>query len=290
MLIDIHCHTSRTRDIFKARGTRYPDPGELIGMLDRACIDRAAILCSVSPERRYCLVTPEEVLSICAEYPQRLIPFCGIDPRMLTNSANADFGPLLRHYRSLGCRGIGEYQPGLALDDPLNLNFFRQAAEHRLPVTLHLASGFSGHHGCYDDPGLPRLEKILRALPDLVVIGHSQTFWVEISTPVTAADRDGFPRGPVTPGRVVELMRACPNLHADLSANSGYNAVSRDPEFTACFLEEFQDRLYFGTDISDVPRELPVVDWFLRLKEEKTISPGAWEKIAWKNATNLLGL
>ena len=40
-----------------------------------------------------------------------------------------------------------------------------------------------------------------------------------------------------------------PNLCGDLSANSVYNAIARDPEFAYEFLEEFQDRLYYDTDI-----------------------------------------
>jgi len=41
-----------------------------------------------------------------------------------------------------------------------------------------------------------------------------------------------------------------PNLFGDLSANSGNNGMSRDPEFTAGFLERHQDKLLFGSDCS----------------------------------------
>ena len=56
-----------------------------------------------------------------------------------------------------------------------------------------------------------------------------------------------------TPKRLIEMMRAHPNLHGDLSAGSGHNALSRDPAFGVRFLNEFQDRLYFGTDIATTP-------------------------------------
>ena len=92
------------------------------------------------------------------------------------------------------------------------------------------------------------------------------------------------------PGRLVEIFRSCPNLYGDLSAGSGFNAISRDPAFGDAFLEEFQDRLLFGTDIASVPQELPVVDYFRRLRAEKRISEEAYEKITWKNADRLLGL
>jgi hypothetical protein len=41
-----------------------------------------------------------------------------------------------------------------------------------------------------------------------------------------------------------------PNLFGDLSANSGNNALSRDPSFTADFLQRHQDKLFFGSDCS----------------------------------------
>jgi|GEM_PF-3741342 len=43
-----------------------------------------------------------------------------------------------------------------------------------------------------------------------------------------------------------------PNLHEDLFANSGYNALSRAPLYVARFLEEFQDRLYL--ELISVPQ------------------------------------
>ena len=85
-------------------------------------------------------------------------------------------------------------------------------------------------------------------------------------------------------------MRLYPNLHGDLSAGSGFNAITRDAEFGFRFMEEFQDRLYFGTDIANVPQELPIVEFFKRIKEQNFISQEAFEKISWANAAKLLGL
>jgi len=55
-------------------------------------------------------------------------------------------------------------------------------------------------------------------------------------------------------------------------------------------MEEFQDRLCFGTDIANAPQELPIVDYFGQLREERLISEDALEKITWKNATRVLRL
>ena len=293
MLIDIHLHCANARHpkLARANGSHYPDPETLIAMMDKAGIDKAAVMSVVSPEVRYTIVTPEETLAICARYPERLIPFCNLDPRFLTNDPSADFTPLLDAYKDLGCKGIGECIPNLPFDDPLCMNFFQHVERSGLPLTFHIGPRIGGCYGFVDEVGLPRLEKVLRAFPKLKFLGHSQPFWAEIGTNVLKnGERVGYPKGPVTPGRVVELMRTYPNLLGDLSAGSGFGAISRDPEFGYGFMEEFQDRLFFGTDIANVPQKLPIVPYFKKLKEEKLISAQAYEKIAWKNASRLLGL
>jgi len=290
MLIDIHCHTSLDHGITRPAGTQYPTAEELLAMLDAAGIDRAVILSTVSPECRFVYATPHDILEIARRYPDRLIPFGNVDPRMLTNSTKSDFRQMLTYLRDAGAKGIGEYFPNIPFDDPLNLNVFRQIEEFGFPLTFHIAPAIGGCYGVFDELGLPRLERVLREFPRLIFLAHSQPFWAEISRDVTEEGRRGYPTGPVTPGRAVELMRRYPNLHGDLSARSGYNALTRDPEFGYAFLEEFQDRLYFGTDIANVPQDLPQVPYFRKLKVERLISPEAFEKITWRNAARLLGL
>lgn len=292
MLIDIHVHTCRPRHpkLTRPNGTRYPTPEELIAMMDEAGIDMGVMMCTPSPEVRYTQVLPEELLGIQAQYPDRLVPFCNMDPRFVTNSPEANFLPLLEAYVELGCKGVGEYIPNLPLDDPLNLNFFKQVEEMGLPLTFHLAHRIGGLYGCYDDPGLPRLERVLKECPKLVFLSHSQVFWAEIGQLSSPEDRGGYPEGPVEEGRVVQLMRQYPNLHGDLSAGSGYNAISRDPEFGYRFMEEFQDRLYFGTDIANVPQKLPIVGYFAKLREEQRVPAEVLDKMAWGNAARLLSL
>lgn len=292
MLIDIHVHCSKPRHpkVSRPDGSQYPTPERLIAMMDGAGIDVAVVMSTVSPEWRYTPVIPEETLDICAQYPDRLVPLCNLDPRYLSYSTDADFRPLLRAYVELGCKGVGEYLPNLPMDDPLNMNLFAQVEEVGLPLTFHLAPRMGGYYGCVDELGLPRLERVLQAFPDLVFLAHSQGFWSEISADVTEETRGGYPAGAVTPGRVVELMRAYPNLHGDLSANSGYNALTRDPAFGLSFLEEFQDRLYFATDIAHMEQHLPIVGFFQKLRSEALLPEQVLDKITWRNADRLLGL
>ena len=292
MFIDIHCHchTDVIEGLGRPDGSRFPRPKELIDALDTAGIDMAVMLSTTSPAWRYGYVTPEEVIETCRKYPERLIPFCNLDPRFLTNSPKTDFRPMLQIYKDVGFKGIGEYMANLPFDDPLNMNLFRQVGEIGFPVIFHVAPERKEYYGCYDEIGLPRLEKVLKACPDLILLGHSQAFWAEIGTNIDAESRKHYPKGKVTPGRLVELMRNYPNLHGDLSAGSGLNAISRDPQFGSQFLEEFQDRLYFGTDIAGMPAEYPQVDYFKGLKARNLISTEAYEKITWQNAVKLLEL
>jgi hypothetical protein len=293
MFIDIHTHASTCLGFTRPNGTRYPTPEELLSALDARNIDMAVVLCSVSPEVRYVLVTPFEVMEMARRHPDRFIPFCSVDPRMMRNHVSADFRQMLEFYKKSGFKGIGEFLPNMEFDHPLIMNLFAQVEEvGGLPILFHLSNrpDHNGQYGCYDDIGLPRLEKILKSFPKQIFLAHSQVFWSEISSDVNEADRGKYPAGKVTEGRVVQLMREYPNLHGDLSAGSGYNAISRDLEFGLKFLEEFQDRLYFGTDLANVQQETPIVPFFERLKTEKLISEEAYEKISWRNAAKLFDL
>jgi len=58
-----------------------------------------------------------------------------------------------------------------------------------------------------------------------------------------------YPTGKIKPGGLTDRMLSdYPNLYGDTSANSGRNAIARDPDFTAGFLARHKDKLMFGTD------------------------------------------
>ena len=70
--------------------------------------------------------------------------------------------------------------------------------------------------------------------------------------------RGPYPVGKVIPGgRIEQLLEKYPNLYCDISAGSGYKALSRDIEFTKYFIDRWQDRILFARDYFDnVHREL----------------------------------
>lgn len=261
--------------------------------MDAWGIDVTCILAlSEHPEGAYLESGTEDVITACAKYPNRLVPFCLIDPRY-GNRADMDFSHLLEEYAMRGCKGIGELLPKLEFDDPRCLNLYRQAGRYGMPVLFDMQDRPDGY-GLRDAFGLPRLERALQQCPETVFIGHGPTFWAEISGEVPPDNRSGYPSGPIAPGGAVpRLMRQYPNLWADTSAGSGNNALTRDPAFGLEFMDEFQDKLMFGTDSclrSDVNLVWLTVATIRDLRENRKLSEQALEKIEWRNANRLLGL
>ena len=79
-------------------------------------------------------------------------------------------------------------------------------------------------------------------------------------------------------------------MYGDLSAHSGYNALARNPEYAVKFLDEFQDRLLFGTDICSANADLPLSGFLLNLVQQGKISQEVFNKVAKDNAVHLLNL
>ena len=293
--IDIHVHMlPRVGIPGGPEGFTYVTPEQVIGIYDEIGVERGVVLPEIGLEASMDLTNNREIEDIVKKYPDRFSWFCNIDPRQGKNSPDTDFSYFLDYYKGIGARGVGELCCNLYFDDPLVLNLFRHCEKKQMPVIFHI--GKKGNdYGLVDELGLPRLEKALQMFPDLQFLGHSQKFWAEISGDTDEKNRFGYPEGPVIPGgRIVELMRKYPNLCGDLSARSGYNALARDESFAAEFLEEFSDRLYYGTDICSYENRtdpmLRLASLLDRLAETGKISYETYEKVSRGNAERLLGL
>lgn len=287
MFLDIHAHAYRKPCPFP---NRFALPEELFPLYDRLGIEQAVLLPLVSPEV-YLPQSNDDILEMAEKWPDRFIPFCNIDPRALTNSCDAPLGNLLRYFRDRGCRGIGEVMPNLPFLHPLVLNLFKHVQAVGFPLIFDGSPTIDGKYGLYDDPGMPQLERCLQLFPNLVFLGHGPPFWAEIARLETPMSRAGYPRGLVQEeGVVPKLMRKYQNLWGDLSASSGYNALARDPEYAVKFLNEFQDRLAFGTDICAADAQVPLPGFLQDLRARGLISDAAFEKIARGNARRLLKL
>jgi predicted TIM-barrel fold metal-dependent hydrolase len=278
--------------------------------LDSEGIDKAVVLPSgVSPESMKApfLFSPQVdiigQLKAAQQYQDRIISFGNLDPRMgclgnlephqVENPPETDFSWILARFRELGCVGIGEITANIAVDDPRVISLFRQCGNFDLPVLFHCTGPGRGVYGLYDEVGLPRLERLLQAVPDTTVIGHAPGFWAEIEGDITAEKKFVYPTGPIrTEGSLSRLLRSYPNLYADISANSGFNAISRDKAFGVDFLTEFQDKILFGTDVCFGAQDgrMPHLGYLRGLLEENQIAPRVFAKITGENALKILKL
>ncbi len=292
-VIDIHEHMAIRRVYLdEAYRLELITMDELVAMMDRHGIDQSVILPVTSPETFMYTQPVEEVAEAMKKYPGRFILFCNVDPRLHRNDPDCDFVPLLEYYKTLGAKGLGEITCNLFWDDPRVQNLLGACEKTDLPIIFHQAPYEFKSYGLIDlRPGLSGLERALQRFPGLQILGHSSDFWCEIG-PLEAGRRGGAPNGNVEPGgRVPNLMRRYPNLHGDLSGPSGYNAVSRDPEWTYDFIEEFQDRLFMGVDVCVANDDRCKLLTFLRDAEASgKISRQAFRKVMGDNAVRLLNL
>jgi predicted TIM-barrel fold metal-dependent hydrolase len=272
-MIDFHVHIGR----MYREG--YPDrppvtPQQLIDDMNREGIEISVLLPLESPEGGWGYWLTEDAVAARDMYPGRLIAFCCVDPRY-PNAAQFIDVCVNRH----GCKGFGEHVCSGPFDSEENKVIYARCDEHGLPLDFEINTTL-----CHDEVGLPRLEACLKEFPNVIWCGHGPAFWTAIS----ADDpRGGYPEEPIKPGGVLDrLLAEHDNLYADISAGSGYNAMTRDPEFVAGFIERHWRKLLFGTDYMWHGHELPIIEWMRDLD----VSDEVREAIARGNARRVLRL
>lgn len=275
--IDIHTHFGQQ---WSHRDPLSPE--DLLRWMDTNHIEKAVVLPLLSPEAWDYVITPEYVLEKSKPHRDRLIPFCHIDPRTLYLNGLKPKVDMLKRYVDAGAKGFGEHKPGVAMDDPRNLDVFAACAEVGLPVLFHIDNDRN-----MDQPGLPGLAKALESFPNLPFIGHANGFWASITGDATQAQFGEYPKGKVTPGGAIDtLMDRFPNLYGDLSAGSGANAILRDMDFGKEFLIRRADRLMFGTDYLMPNQPVPQIS----LYNEIDLPEDVQQKIFRGNALRVLGM
>lgn len=211
---------------------------DTIAHMDATGTDKAFVLPLETGEGGVTLTT-ETVLHAWQKYEDRIIPFCQSDVR------RPDVMQRIHAYHLLGCRGVGEQKEHLPLSDKRIEALIALCDELNWPITMHFQDGPNG----YNQGLAEHLETYLKRYKRVRIIGHAQTWWANISADVPAAEKTLYPTGPVKSGGLLDrLLSEYPNLYADLSAGSGYTALTRDEAFTAGFLERHPRQLLFGSD------------------------------------------
>ena len=297
--IDIHAHAYRKVVPFV---TPFYTPDQLLKQYDKFGIEAGFLLPVVNSEI-YFPQANEDILDMAEAHPGRFFPFCNVDPRALINRADARLDEVLQYYKELGCIGVGEIMPNIAMDDERVQNLFGCAEKVGLPVTTDGSDRVGGDFGLYDAPGLPLLEHTLQRFGELKFIAHGPIFWAECTDrPRPARCKaifriDGLQHGsPRAVGKInsqgvaQQLLRDFPNLYAELSDAMAY--LRRDEDFAAELLCEFQDRLFFGTDCCNSETECQFEGklWFDYMHESGKLPTEAWKKICRNNAIDFFGL
>ena len=275
--IDMHTHIGTYTNGYKELTAQA-----LVQWMDEHDIEKSVVLPLVSPESTTYLQLPDAAIKASREFPDRLIPFCSIDPRAIIRGGVEGLVGIIRKYVDQGARGFGEHKVGLDFDDPLMMRVYDACEQVGIPLLFHI-DNVRGK----DRPGLPRLENAVRSFPKLNFIGHGPGWWASISGGTDQKSLNGYPTGEVRPGGAIDrLMDKYPNIHGELSAGSGANAISRDLTFGREFLIRRQDRICFGTDYLQPGQHVPQFELFEKLDLPQTVRG----KIFRKNAEQLLRL
>ena len=235
----------------------------LVRFMDQHQVERACVLPLVSPESAPIPQPVSTALKAYQEFPERIIPFCVVDPRAVTPPGQRTghvagvrgLIEILKRYQDAGCKGLGEHKTGLHFDAPQQMYLYEACDTVGFPILFHLDDIRNP-----DTPGLPRLENVLKSFPKLPLIGHAAGFWASISGDATFEDFGRYPNVPmpVAPGGALDrLMEKYPNLYGDLSEPGGEKAIARDLKFGREFIIRHADQLLFGTDVLMPEQQIP---------------------------------
>ena len=186
----------------------------------------------------------EQFAELRAKYPGRYLGwFAG------TDVSGPDASKILEQAVKHGAIGLGELKSHVEAAGPELRRLYALAGELGVPILVHFQEvPHTPTEGTFAT-GFKNFEAMLKAYPKTTFIGHADAFWANVSADYS--NKDAYPAGKIVRGGITDkLLGDYANLFGDLAANSGNNALSRDPQFTADFLKRHQDKLIFGSDCS----------------------------------------
>jgi len=288
--IDIHVHSRKIRSIIRQTNYKtYALPNEIREIYDKWGIEKGVLLTRISPEMHFHVQTNEQAWELAENNKDTFWWFMDLHPKMGMNSVNTDFSYFIEYYKELGAKGVGELTANIKINNPYTMNLFKHCEKCDMPTTIHISEKIGDSYGLVDKFELPGLNEVLSTYPNLKILGHSACFWSHIGKDVNKDNWHGYVKGKVNPGILVDMFYKYPNLLGDLSAGSGNNAIMRDEEFGLWFLEQFQDRLYFGTDLSSADLYFEFPFWLDKKLEQGKLKESVYKKICRTNALKLLG-
>ena len=212
------------------------EPASNLAHLDGAGITKANLLTRGE--------AAEQVKALQALAPGRFIWFNSYDV------SQPDAEQQLTKAVKAGAQGFGEMKFHVAADGPEFRRIYALAGDLNVPILVHFQEvDHFPNEGTWATGYAKTFASVLKAFPKTTFIGHADGFWANVSADYH--NEAAYPTGPVKRGGVTDKwLGDFPNLYGDLSANSGNNALSRDPDFTTDFLTRHQNKLLFGSDCS----------------------------------------
>jgi predicted TIM-barrel fold metal-dependent hydrolase len=259
--IDAHNHLGRW--LSTTNGWLAPNVVELLGLMDRTGLEAI-----VNLDGRWGEELSANIRRFDQAHPNRFFTFCHIDWTLLKSSTDAkvvasQLRDQLRESAELGARGVKVWKDlGLSVkdaagrlvmpDEPQVVAVIREAGQLGLPVLIHTADPvaffdplddrnerldeLAAHpEWWFGGSEYPTFQALIRSLdslvgecPDTTFIGAHVGCWAENL------------RG------VSDMLRRHPNWNVDLGGRLA--EIGRQPGTFRRFVEEFPDRVVFGTD------------------------------------------
>jgi predicted TIM-barrel fold metal-dependent hydrolase len=267
-----------------------PQPVRTLAHLDGAGVTKANLLTRG--------VVVDQVKALEAAAPGRFTWFNSYDV------TKPDAEQVLTQAVKDGAQGFGEMKFHVAADGPELRRIYALAAELRVPILIHFQEvDHFPNEGTWSTGYAKTFEAILKAYPKTTFIGHADAFWANVSADYH--NEAAYPTGRITRGGVTDKwLGDYPNLFADMSANSGNNAMSRDAEFTTDFLKRHRNKLIFGSDCgcsdghgggvsqNNNPAAARLAGKCVARETlgllKRSTSPEDFKKIVWENAHTLI--
>jgi len=276
--LDIHTHVGCYGDLANVNSPWCKVTVEALTSYLESYEKASAVLLPVYSWNSGFIMPTEYVLDISRKYPDKLIPFCVVEVR------EACLSERIVRYVDMGCKGFGEHTSKIPVDHDCNLKLYRVCGRLEIPILIHVAASKSDAYGILDTPDLKGFERIAKQYSNVDFIMHGPGWWRCMSEDFNP--EDSYPKGLIErPGRTIYILENYENVYGDLSAFSGYNALNRDPAFAKLFLEKFNRKLLYGTDM----------EWFfnpenshLKLLKELSLPAEALDNILYKNAEKLI--
>lgn len=248
--IDMHSHAY-------TRSAEQVD--EWVKIMDKTGIEKTIILSGETGAKF------DSVYNVYAKYPDRFDVWCGLD---FTGYDKPGFGPgataELERCFKVGAKGVGELGDkgkgffysdppayGMHADDPRMDAIWEKCAELGMPINIHVGEPQwfyepmdSTNDGLMNalewrldnQEGILNLQEVVKTLENAVA-KHSNTIFVACHLANLNHDLEAL-------GKIFDQYD---NFYADISARYAENAPV--PKYTAKFMEKYQDRLVYGTDM-----------------------------------------